>query len=76
MMKKLATMLMMLMMIFTFSMTANAEISPSGKPVTESGTTTGTSPKTGENDVVLYSLGAAVVVLASGAVVVRKKVAA
>lgn len=75
-MKKMATLIMMLVMLFSFTVTANAEVSPSGKPVTEEGTTAVTSPKTGENDIVLYSLGAAVVVLASGAVVIRKKVAA
>lgn len=75
-MKKMATLMMMLMMIFSFSLTANAETSPSGKPVTEEGSTSATSPKTGENDMVLYGFGAAAVVLASGAVVIRRKVAA
>ena len=75
-MKKLATLMMMLVMLFSFTLTANAEVSPSGKPVTEDGTTDATSPKTGESDIVLYGLGTAAVVLASGAVVLRKKVTA
>lgn len=75
-MKKLATLMMMLVMLFSFTLTANAEISPSGKPVTEEGTSDVTSPKTGESDIVLYGLGTAAVVLASGAVVLRKKVTA
>ena len=75
-MKKLATLLMMLVMMFSFTLTASAEISPSGKPVTEEGTSDATSPKTGESDIVLYGLGAVATVLASGAVVIRKKVTA
>ena len=74
-MKKIVTLMMMLVMLFSFTLTANAEISPSGEPVTEEGTTEATSPKTGESDMVLYGLGAAVAVLASGAVVIRKKAA-
>ena len=73
-MKKFATLMMMLMMMFSFTLTANAEVSPSGKPVTDEGKDTVTSPKTGESDIVLYGLGAAATVLASGAVVVRRKV--
>ena len=72
-MKKLVTLMMMLMMIFSFTLTANAEISPSGKPVTDQGTTDATSPKTGESDIVLYGLGAVATILSSGAVVIRKK---
>lgn len=75
-MKRLVTLLMMLVMMFSFTMTASAESSPSGKPVTEEGSSTVTSPKTGESDMVLYGLGMSVVVLASGAVVVRKKATA
>lgn len=79
-MKKFVTLLMMLTMVCSFSLTAHAGTSPSGKPVTDESTGTGsgtaTSPKTGENDMVLYSLGAAAVVLASGAVVIRKKATA
>lgn len=72
-MKKMAT-LMMIMMLFSFTLTVNAEVSPSGKPVTDAGKDTVTSPKTGESDIVLYGLGAVATVLASGAVVVRRKV--
>ena len=75
-MKKMATLAMMLVMLFSFSLSVNAGTSPSGKPVTEEGKDTVTSPKTGGNDVVLYSLGATAAVLASGAVVIRKKVTA
>ena len=82
-MKKIVTLLLMLTMVCSFSLTAHAGTSPSGKPVggggagtesgTGSGTGTATSPKTGENDIVLYSLGATAVLLASGAVVIKKK---
>ena len=75
-MKKLAAVTMMLLMMLSFSMTAFAKdpvISPSGKPVTEEGKDVATSPKTGENDTVLYVLGAAVALLASGAVVIKKR---
>lgn len=75
-MKKMATLAMMLVMLFSFSLAVNAETSPSGKPVTEEGTTAATSPKTGESDVVLYSLGTVAAVLASGAVVIKKRVTA
>ena len=75
-MKKLVTLMMMLVMMFSFTLTANAEISPSGKPVTDAGTSDSTSPKTGESDIVLYGLGAVATVLASGAVVIRRKVTA
>ncbi len=79
-MKKLITFMMILTMVCSFTLTAHAGTSPSGKPVTDEGaggadsSGTATSPKTGESDMVLYSLGAAAVVLASGAVVIRKKV--
>lgn len=73
-MKKLATLMIMLTLVFSFTLTANAEVSPSGKPVTDAGKDTVTSPKTGESDIVLYGLGAVATVLASGAVVVRRKV--
>ena len=72
-MKKMVTLLMMLVMMFSFSMTANAEISPSGTPETTPGTDLVVSPKTGESDIVLYGLGMTAVVLASGAVVIRKR---
>ena len=82
-MKKLITFMMILTMVCSFTLTAHAGTSPSGKPVADEGvggaggadsSGTATSPKTGECDMVLYSLGAAAVVLASGAVVFRKKV--
>ena len=75
-MKKMAAVTMMLLMMLSFSMTAFAKdpvYSPSGKPVTEEGKDIVTSPKTGENDTVLYVLGAAVAILASGAVVIKKR---
>ena len=79
-MKKMMTLVCMLMMLFAFSITANASglnPSPSGKPTTEENPTevpSGiTSPKTGESEVVLYGLGMTAVVLASGAVIVRKR---
>ena len=76
-MKKLLTLAMMTMMLFAFSITANANsdaASPSGKPITEAGKDVVTSPKTGDNEILLYGFGTAAVVLASGAVVLRKKV--
>ena len=68
---------MMVVMLFAFSITANAAKDPvystSGKPVTEEGKDVVTSPKTGESEILLYVFGTAAVVLASGAVVLRKK---
>ena len=75
-MKKMMTLVCMLMMLFAFSITANANQlnpSPSGKPITEEGKDVVTSPKTGESEILLYGFGTAAVVLASGAVVLRKK---
>ena len=72
-MKKLVTLMMALVMMFSVSMTANAEISPQAKPEKVPGTDLVESPKTGESEIVLYGLGMAVVVLASGAVVIRKR---
>lgn len=80
-MKKLITFMLMLVMLFSFTLTVNAEISPSGKPTNEKNQTVvppskGTiSPKTGESEILLYGFGVAAVVFASGAVVVRKKIA-
>ena len=74
-MKKMMTLVCMLMMLFAFSITANASAaSPSGKPITEEGSNVVTSPKTGESEILLYGFGTAAVVFASGAVVLRKKV--
>lgn len=75
-MKKLMTLVCMLTMLMAFSITANANsaaVSPSGKPITEEGSDVVTSPKTGNDEILLYGLGTAAVVLASGAVVLRKK---
>lgn len=75
-MRKLVTFLLMLVLTLSFSLTAyakNAAVSPSGKPVVEEGTTVVESPKTGENEIALYGLGTAAVLLASGAAVVKKK---
>ena len=72
-MKKMVTLAMMLAMMFSFSLTANAATSPSATPEKTPGTELVVSPKTGESDLILYGFGAAAVVLASGAVVIRKK---
>lgn len=73
-MKRMMTLVCMLMMLMAFSITANASAaSPSGKPITEEGSGIVTSPKTGDSEILLYGLGTAAVVLASGAVVLRKK---
>lgn len=75
-MKKFLTLATMLVMLFSVSLTANAAKSPKAETVVENNTTVVEvyiSPKTGESDVVLYGLGAAAVVLASGAVIIRKK---
>lgn len=124
-MKKFVTLMMMCVMLFSFSITASAAKSPGGKPTTDdNGTLNGdgsgsenpddsgssgsqngvgtngsgagadgsgssgsqngaagsagqgvVSPKTGESDVVLYSLGLTAVICASGAVVLRRKTA-
>lgn len=73
-MKKTVTLMMMILLLLSFSLTVNAAGSPSGKTETSQGTTLVTSPKTGESDGMLYGLGAVALVLASGAVVIRKKV--
>ena len=75
-MKKLMTLMLMLVMMCSLSLTAYAKDpvkSPSGKPVEDEGSNVVESPKTGESDTVLYGLGCAAVLLASGAVVIRKK---
>ena len=77
-MKKIVTLVLMIIMMFSFSLTAYAYkkdpvYSPSGKPVTEEGAVVETSPQTGEQDMVLYGLGAAAAVFASSAVIIRKK---
>ena len=72
-MKKFVTLMMMIVMMFAFTLTADAAKSPSGTPVTDESTDKVTSPKTGESEILLYGCGMAAVVLASGAVVLRKK---
>lgn len=78
-MKKMITLMMMLVMLFSFSLTVNAAKSPSGETTEEQNETVVppsqdvASPKTGESNVVLYGLGMTAVVLASGAVVIRRK---
>lgn len=75
-MKRLMTLMLMFVMMFSLSLTAYAKdpvISPSGKPVEDEGSDVVESPKTGESDLVLYGLGSAAVLLASGAVMIRKK---
>lgn len=71
-MKKYMVLLAMLVMLFSVSLTVSAEESPSGETTTEE-SAPATSPKTGESDIVLYSFGAAAVVLAAGAVVIKKR---
>ena len=72
-MKKMVTLAMMLAMMFSFSLTANAATSPSATPEKTPGTDLVVSPKTGESDLVVYGLGVMAVVLSSGAVVIRKR---
>ena len=75
-MKKMLTLAMMLVMLFAFSITANANsvaASPSGKPITEEGSDVITSPKTSDSEGLIYGLGTAAVVLTAGAVILRKK---
>ena len=71
-MKKFLTLATMLVMLFSVTLTAEAAKSPSGQTTTKPSTVP-VSPKTGESDVALYSLGAATLVFAAGAVVVRRK---
>lgn len=77
-MKKMLTLALVIVMLFACSITSYAYekdpvYSPSGKPVTEEGKDVVSSPKTGESEILLYGFGTAAVVLASGAVVLRKK---
>lgn len=71
-MKKMITLMMMLVMLCSFSMTVCAADSPKSTPTTEAANEA-VSPKTGESDIVLYGLGMTAVVCAAGAVVIRKK---
>lgn len=74
-MKKFTVLALMLVMLFSATLTVHAEESPKGTSNSEvsSQVTTNTSPKTGESDGVLFTLGAAIVILAAGTLVVRKK---
>lgn len=75
-MKKLVVLVCALAMTLCMSLTVFAKdpiISPISTPDTSDGTGENKSPQTGENDVVLYTAGA-VVVLAGVAVVAKKKV--
>lgn len=72
-MKKLLTLAAMMVMLFSVSLTANAKVSPSAEKVEDKPSIVQTvSPKTGENELIFYGLGAAAIVLASGAVIIRK----
>lgn len=74
-MKKMITVMMMLVMLCAGSMTVCAANSPSSTPTTEA-PAQAVSPKTGESDIVLYGMGMTAVVCAAGAVVIRKKTVA
>lgn len=74
-MKKMITLMMLLVMLCSFSMTVCAADSPKSTPTTEAANQA-VSPKTGESDIVLYGLGMTAVVCAAGAVVIRKKAVA
>ena len=68
-MKKLAVLLLTLVMMMSFSTVAMAAVSPSGNPPTEGGQT---SPPTGMDASVIY-LGTTTVVLAGVAATAAKK---
>lgn len=84
-MKKLVILASMMVMLFSFTLTANAEVSPEGTPYTPPAQVTvevetpapqpetNVSPKTGENQEVLFSLGMAAVIFAAGAVATGRK---
>lgn len=76
-MKKKVLFMMMFVMLFSFSITAHAEKSPSGTPTTEKNTRTEVSspvsPKTGDEAYEMYGLGGMAVVCAAGAMLLRKK---
>ena len=72
-MKKMLALVMMFMTMSVVSLTVNAAGSPQATPEKAPGTNLVESPKTGESEIVLYGLGMTAVVLASGAVVIRKK---
>ena len=79
-MKKFLVLATMLVMMCSMSLTAYAAKSPKGEKVEEKPATIVqiyqapvVSPKTSDNDVMLYGLGAAVAVCAAGAVVLKRK---
>ena len=79
-MKKFLTLATMLVMLFSVSLTADAAKSPKAEKVEEKPATIVqiyqapvVSPKTADSDVMLYGMGAAAVVCATGAVVVKRK---
>ncbi|MDO4331936.1 MAG: LPXTG cell wall anchor domain-containing protein [Eubacteriales bacterium] len=82
-MKKLVILASMMVMLFSFTLTANAEASPEGIPYTPPVQVTvetpapqpetNVSPKTGENQEVLFGLGMAAVIFAAGAVATGRK---
>lgn len=70
--KRLMTFLCALVLLFSVSVTAMAADSPTGKKDTSTTTTkTTTSPKTGESNVLFYSIIGAVVL--SGTAVISRK---
>ena len=74
-MKKFLVLATMLVMLFSVSLTAEAAKSPKGEKVEEKPVEVVlvVSPKTADNDIMLYGMGAAAVVCATGAIVVKRK---
>lgn len=79
-MKKFLVLAAMLVMMCSMSLTAYAAKSPKGEKVEEKPATIVqiyqapvVSPKTSDNDIMLYGLGAAAAVCATGAVVLKRK---
>lgn len=73
--KGLVILCLMAIMLFAFSLTASAEVSPTTQPNTSTETKKKSSPKTGESSILVYTLAGACVcaVVALGA---RKKMTA
>lgn len=70
--KRLMVMMCSLMMVFGMSQCVMADVSPEGEKITtETEDKTSTAPKTGEGDMVIYTIAAAAVL--SGTVVVSRK---
>ena len=74
-MKKFLTLATMLVMLFSVSLTADAAKSPKAEKVESKPVEVVlvVSPKTADNDIMLYGMGAAAAVCAAGAVVVKRK---